>query len=93
MFNLPKLPESRRRRNSSMTGKNESRLALKPVQVDSYRNLHAIYYRRNGRNGRNGRTGSELLMTHLTQPQMQSALAAVLHAVEHCFDDNTEQSA
>ena len=84
MFNFRRGSAGGRHRNSALADEQEWRLELKPVQVDNYHNLHAIYHREDGS------TTSELLMTQLSRSQVQAVLTAALSALRSHFDEKTD---
>ena len=86
MFNFRKGATGGRRRNRTVTDEQEWRLELKPVQVDNYHNLHAIYHRQDGS------TTSELLMTELSRSQVQAVLTAALSALRTHFDEKADNT-
>ena len=87
MFKFRKGSTDGRHGNSTVTDEQEWRLELKPVQVDNYHNLHAIYHRQDGS------TTSELLMTQLSRSQVQAVLTAALSALKDHFDEKIDNMA
>ena len=86
MFNFRKGGTGGRHRNNKAADEQGWRLELKPVQVDNYHNLHAIYHRQDGS------TTSELLMTQLSRSQVQAVLSAALSALRDHFDEKSDDT-
>ena len=86
MFNLRKFLLSNGPRDAAGRNDGAWRVELRPVRVDGQHNLHAIHWQPDGSHT------SQLLVTDLTQSQMQTALTDAVQALERLFDREVERA-